>query len=410
MSEPSAPTSQRSFSCRFCEKLIIIPEDLPPTVAPCPHCGESVTSPPLEVVKLAVPEKAEPVKESEQEDEAPKEEGAASKSPLPKWLLAVVTGVALCAILLLVLKMSKNSNDEEEAKQAETPSVTKEIVSEAYQERRWVAEAEKTLSRFLTAKTPEERAVETLSSVEEVRAFYQNYSFDETTTSLEGFGPVDLSQEDAKRGLYLMKYSRANQFTVDDFFRPIPPLRVKYGLEKPELILAGEGASPNASDRQVRVLAFFKKQEDGRLLLDWQTFVQSKYRLLREFVENASPGSEGVFRVSIREDVDLEGRDNGGFSVFRLSDPAHADDFAKVLVGNESELGQVLSEIRWRRGMRTKQAVRNATVKLIWSNEPEPKLQLGGLLCWQFLDLGGELGNWKKESIEGENISEGVAQ
>jgi len=384
MSDPSAPTSQRSFSCRFCEKLIIIPEDLPPTVAPCPHCGESVTSPPLEVVKLAVPEKAEPVKESEQEDEAPKEEGAASKSPLPKWLLAVVTGVALCAILLLVLKMSKNSNDEEEAKQEETPSVTKEIVSEAYQERRWVAEAEKTLSRFLTAKTPEERAVETLSSVEEVSAFYQNYLFDETTTSLEGFGPVDLSQEDAKRGLYLMKYSRANQFTVDDFFRPIPPLRVKYGLEKPELILAGEGASPNASDRQVRVLAFFKKQEDGRLLF--------------------------VFRVSIREDVDLEGRDNGGFSVFRLSDPAHADDFAKVLVGNESELGQVLSEIRWRRGMRTKQAVRNATVKLIWSNEPEPKLQLGGLLCWQFLDLGGELGNWKKESIEGENISEGVAQ
>ena len=197
-----------------------------------------------------------------------------------------------------------------------------------------------------------------------------------------------------------MNYSRPSQFTIRDFFRPVPPLRVKYGVEKADLLLTGEAVASNFLEEEIRVLAFFRKQADGRMLLDWSTFVQTKHRLLRKFVENPSPGREGIFRVVIQEDVDIERQNDHGSAIFRLSDPAHLGDSAKVLIRNESELGRTFDSLKWRGRMKGGIPSRNATVKLVWSNASQPKLELGGLLCWEFLDLGGELGNWKKEPSE----------
>jgi hypothetical protein len=41
--------TQREFYCDHCHGKMLIPRDLPPTTGPCPYCGETITSPALEV-------------------------------------------------------------------------------------------------------------------------------------------------------------------------------------------------------------------------------------------------------------------------------------------------------------------------------------------------------------------------
>ena len=196
-----------------------------------------------------------------------------------------------------------------------------------------------------------------------------------------------------------MTYNRPEQFTIRSFFRPIPPLRVRYGLEEPDPWLISEASVRNFVDGPLKVMAFFSKTPDG-LRLDWQTYAQTKFRLLDQFVSNPEPGGRGVFRVFVQQDVDLDGRDKDGISMFRFTDPANLSDYAKVLIKDESDLGNALAPLRWRGRVVAKAPVRNATVSLVWSNDDEPTLQMGELICWEFLGLGGDRGNWKEKANE----------
>ena len=155
----------------------------------------------------------------------------------------------------------------------------------------------------------------------------------------------------------------------------------------------------NFVDKPLKILAFFKKTPEG-LKLDWQTYAQTKYRLLDEFVSNPEPGKRGVFRVFVQQDVDLDQRDGQSATVYRLTDPANSEDYAKVLVKDESELGRVFAPLKWRGRVVAKAPVRNATVSLSWSDDEEPRLQMGELICWEFLGLGGTRGNWKESAGE----------
>ena len=301
-----------------------------------------------------------------------------------------------------ILIFSDPKKDGQAQADSEQPLSPEERKANSYRAQGWIKDAQGVLQNFFNAETDAERAQWTIrGSVNEAEmaAVYDKFQEDSFRTPISVFSPVSLSDVDTKRGIFLMAYNRPEQFTIKSFFRPVPPLRVRYGLEQPSSMLISEAAVSNFVDRPLKIMAFFAKTPDG-LKLDWQTYAQTKFRLLDQFVTNPEPGARGVFRVFIQEDVALDGRDRAGFSVFRLSDPANNSDFAKVLVKDESELGRALALLKWRDRVVAKPPVRNATVSLTWSNDPEPTLRMGELICWEFLGLGGERGNWKENAGE----------
>jgi hypothetical protein len=74
-----------------------------------------------------------------------------------------------------------------------------------------------------------------------------------------------------------------------------------------------------------------------------------------------------------------------------LSDPAHTDDAARVIVMENSEIGRSLSQINWLGTKDGNPLTRTATVELAWTgkNGP-PQLQISDFICWEFLGLGGQ--------------------
>lgn len=429
MSNPS-PESKRNFPCSHCQKTITIPADLPPTTAPCPHCGERVTSPELlaveglpvvpspvtapvqEVPREVVPRVVRRELASQEElrrgnEEEPPASGSRSSA---KWLLAgVACLVGLGAVAVAGKLLLGKGQDAPSPAQSASPLTVEQRAANAYEQKGWIPEAQQTLNAFLEARTPAERAQVTLSEASQLEAFYQEYPFDERDTSLQSFSPVSLGKEDTSRGLFLMNYNRPSQFAIKEFFRPIPPLRVRHGLEEPDPILMGAASLDNFVEEPMRVMAFFRRGEDGRLLIDWETFAQTKHRLLRKFVENPEPGKSEVFRVFVQEDVDFEDREGTGVSVFRVCDPANQEDYAKVLVRDSSEIGRAFAPLRWRGRAVRVAPKRNATIALTWSDEAEPQLQLGRMICWQFIGLGGEPGNWQAELAAREEAQAGQA-
>lgn len=426
----SDANATRTFQCSHCSTGIQIPANLPPTTAPCPKCGQEVTSPPLEtvvpepVVEPIIESTVEPAVEPQEESvsiltkksakpvadavvEVEVEEGQPSgKGGKLKFLMLSAGLVALLLLAAAAAKIFLPSEKKDVTTKTRVSPQQKLTPEErrdnAYRRQGWIEEAEAVLVKFLEAKTVEERAALTIRgslNEAEMAAVYDEFAEEVQRTPVDVFSPMLLADQDTKRGIFLMIYNRPEQFAIGGFFRPVPPMRVKYGLEEPDLFLVSEASLINFVDQPLRVMAYFLKTPEG-MKLDWQSYAQTKYRLLRQFVDNPEAGRKGVFRVFVQEDVDLDGRDGEGFSVFRFSDPANQKDFAKVLVKNESELGRALAPLKWRGRVVGRAPIRNATVSLIWSNDEQPVLQMGELICWEFLGLGGERGNWKKGASE----------
>ena len=401
----------RTFQCPHCSTGIQIPANLPPTTAPCPKCGQKVTSPalPSPQAPTSSPRQSAPSTTSTQEQAQPAEAVAPSTEEAAieekRKLRLFPIFASLVAVLLLgaaALKILRSPNrGEAKTSDSSSPKFTpEERRDNIYRAKDWIVDAEATLQKFFEAKTVEERAVLTIRGKQneaEMAAIYNDFQEDAHRTPMSVFSPVQLNDQDTKRGLFLMTYNRPEQFAITNFFRPIPPIRVKYGLEEPGPFLMSEAAVQNFVDKSLRVMAFFKKTPAG-MKLDWQTYAQTKYRLLDRFVNHPEPGQKGVFRVFVQEDVDLEQRDTPGKSVFRFTDPANPQDYAKVLVQDDSELGRALSPLKWRQRIVARAPIKNATVSLKWSDSEEPVLQMGELICWEFLGLGGERGNWKSEA------------
>ena len=407
--------ANRIFQCRHCAAGIQVPANLPPTTAACPKCGELVTSPDWDAApaepRVQASEQAEPVVErlepasKTDKPAAPKSENSKPSSGKGKMIVAIATlgaALLLAAAAIKILVFSDPKKTTKASADSAQPLSQEERRDNIYRTRGWIEDAKEVLQNFFDAKTNEERAAWTIrGSVNEAEmaAIYEKFEEDSFRNPVDIFSPVPLADSDTKRGIFLMAYNRPEQFTIRSFFRPVPPLRVRYGLEQADNWLISEASVSNFVDRPLRIMAFFGKTEDG-LKLDWQVYAQTKYRLLDKFVTNPEPGARGVFRVFIQEDVDLDGRDGNGFSIFRVSDPANGSDYAKVLVKDESELGFALSSLKWRDRVIAKPPLRNATVSLVWSDEPEPSLQMDELICWEFLGLGGERGNWKVKTGE----------
>jgi len=257
----------------------------------------------------------------------------------------------------------------------------------------WQKDAYQLLHGYLGATTAKDKIPFILNGsglATKVEGFYRDGGIDDSDTPSDAFSIYELSKEDRQRGLFRMIYDQPRQFDMKEFFRPLASLEVQYGVAEADLLLSTLARVSNFAKEPVRVLAFFKRTPQG-LKLDWEIFVQTKYRTLRNFVDLPEVGQSGVFRVLIVEDVPDKGRAVAGARTYRVADPANTGDSARINVKADSDLGRALSVINWRGTKENRPVTRTATVELRWSGaSAATDLEISRFICWEFLGLGGQ--------------------
>lgn len=257
----------------------------------------------------------------------------------------------------------------------------------------WQKDAFQLLRGYLAATTPQDKLPFILNSsslAPKVENFYGGSAIDDSDTPAEAFSIYELSDEDYKRGLFMMNYDQPPQFDVREFFRPLASLEVQHGLDDADPLLGTLARAGTFAMEPLRVYALFKRTPGG-LKLDWEIFAQTKYRTLQNFVELPEVGQTGIFRVIIVEDVPEKGRGVAGTRTYRVADPANTADNARINVKVDSEIGRALSIINWRGTKENRPVTRTATVELKWSGPATaPELEISRFVCWEFLGLGGQ--------------------
>jgi hypothetical protein len=275
----------------------------------------------------------------------------------------------------------------------------------------WKSRAAASLQGFLSARNAKAKShyvIDGAGLLDEMERFYAGAEeVDESDTPAEGFGYQQLDIADRRRGLFLMRFERPSVIKMADFFRPVGSLEVQQGVEEPDLLLSSLSSRERFSTEPVRVMSFFKER-DGELLLDWHVYTQTKYRLFKHFINTPRAGAVGVFRLMVREALPLGISDetSEGVRFFRFSDPAFGHDRVTVTVPNDVLNGKILSDVAWINIPGKRDQSRYATVKIRWTDEAESKVALEEIVFWEFLGLGGEMGNASPQEV-GDHPSSG---
>jgi hypothetical protein len=398
----SDPISQRVFLCTHCSGKIMIPKDLPPTSGPCPYCAKEITSPPLEAPPLAT----EPVRLETRARSAASGRPAAAPSVrnrvpvadrLPRLDARRLVPVGALALVLLAAAaaaiFSMTRTPPAATLEVRAPGHDAGQAREQFLQSGWEIEARAVLEGFLAARTAAEKLPYILNGpqlAEVLEEFYGGTRIDDSDTPAEAFAVGELPMENRQRGIFLLDYERPAQLDFREIFRPFVSAEVQLGLEAPGLLVAHTGEAGNFMSEPLRVRAFFKSTPHG-LKLDWETFIQTKYRTFLEFVELPGVGERGVFRVFIVEDAPEPGRDPTGFRTYRVADPANTTDSARIRVKVDSDVGKVLSVINWRGIEGATPKAPTATLELAWSGGASVPFELviQRFICWEFLGLGG---------------------
>ena len=444
MSDFSQLPEQRDFHCPNCKGRIVIPYSLPATTGPCPICQANITSPPppelpqqpaqavapapvptnpapapvpvQQPVAEAPPTQAPPVqtpaptepttippkREPARREKAPavvvEDDEFGDSGTVPKKSPIVLAIMGLFALVLLagaaVFFLTKKQGD------APIPpgiggSENEDVdIREAnYLRVGWQKDAYEILEKFIAGKSVEEKLpyiIRPDELKERMELFYGGVTINDSDTPANSFSVQELSLDDRKRGMFMLTYDQPPQFALKDFFRPLASLEVQYGIDQADLLLSTFARADNFAMEPVRAHAFFKRTENG-LKLDWETFAQTKYRLLQSFVELPDPGATETFRVLIVEDVPEKGQGVVGARTYRISDPANIADSARINVKLDSEAGRALSVINWRGTKDNRPQTRTATIEVEWTNDNNrPVLTIKRFICWEFLGLGGE--------------------
>lgn len=446
------PANQREFRCTHCDGNILIPLDLPPTTGPCPHCGGVITSPacetpvvPVEAFQIPPPPEIPPppvvapppatpapaaieikppappqeiqttphplVKAESPKIELPSPHTASERNtpknqkrtkeekPKPK---PKRSGLIPAMLVLLVLGLAAGGvvyfAAQEMGKRIEPPTVRLPVGDPAVNEANyirigWQKDAYQLLRGYVAATDTQGKIPFILKGDQlaaKIEDFYGGGVIVDSDTPPDSFSIYELSEEDRKRGLFMMIYDQPPQFNMKEFFRPLASLEVQYGVDEADLLLSTLARVGNFAMEPLRVHAFFKRTPEG-LKLDWEIFAQTKYRTFQNFVELPEVGHTGIFRVFIVEDVPEKGRAVAGTRTYRMADPANTGDTARVNVKVDSEIGRALSLINWRGTKENRPITRTATVELKWAGDAaSPELEISRFVCWEFLGLGGQ--------------------
>ena len=253
MSRTTAPATRR-FHCDSCRGEIEIPFDLPPTTAPCPHCGTNVLSPPppevfpesfaqdssavrvLETAGEEAPVEA-PVgpevvsSEVRAEPEHQSVHGFGGQAPIQEkrghpvlvflGALVMVAGALAALVFLnnngtsgLVPALEQPGIEKEVLPDIETPVLTREeFIGEG-----WKSRAAASIQGFLEARSAREKSNYVIGGaglLDEMERFYAGVeAVDESDTPVEGFSFQQLDIEARRRGLFLMRFERSSEIKI----------------------------------------------------------------------------------------------------------------------------------------------------------------------------------------------------
>ena len=426
MAVSAISNNQREFRCKHCEGKILIPKDLPPTTGPCPHCGEVITSAADEIPVLPVASSPPPLvvpipRESVETFPPPTppvnpewkptvelpsrdvhtnlnqpKKGSAAKPAKPHRSGLISAMLVLLALILLgggvVWFAAKELGRNIEPPTLKIAEKDPAVVEANYIRSGWQKDAYQLLRSYLGATGTKEKLPFILNGsglATKVETFYRDRGISDADTPADAFSIYELSEDDRKRGLFMMIYDQPPQFDMKEFFRPLASLEVQYGVDEADLLLSTLARAGNFALESLRVQAFFKRTPGG-LKLDWEIYAQTKYRTLRDFVELPEAGRTGVFRVLVVEDVPEKGRAVAGTRTYRVVDPANTGDSARINVKVDSDAGRALSTLNWRGIKEGRPLTRTATVELKWSGSATAsELEISRFVCWEFLGLGG---------------------
>lgn len=329
MGEREEQVDKRAFDCPHCGSTLLIARALPSTTGPCPNCNQLITSPSQEKLKEE-PREQKLVRESRSK----LKEQAINEVKRSRLLWWGGGFVAILGILSVVLILGSGGQRKGGQRLGEPNSSE---LSEGEKEAPvWAIGVKDALKEFLKAPTSLEKSRLTLGGERNNEALQQL----EEIFGLESeqglptiVQPLSLGEKDLERGIY-------------------------------GLLVGGE----SREEEDWRAMALFVER-DGNLLLDWQTYAQTRYRLLGRFLAEPQPGGSGLFRLLVRVH---EGR-------LQVRDPLFKSDTAR-LVCPDFLLGEELSQPR------------TATVWLQW-NDDATELRVQRWVCWEFLGVGGENGS-----------------
>ncbi len=368
-----------------------IPE--PPPVPAAAHPSNRVAAEPAGK-PVEVPHSDDPSHHNKRKHKAtPRKEERPKSTIIP--VMLVLLGIILAAGVAVYFVTKEMGRD------VPPPNVKAEVGDPAVKEAQyirsgWKKEAYQVLRDYMAATSAKDKLPHILGGDtlgQRLEDFYGGGVINDTDTPADAFSIYELSEEDRKRGLFMMIYDQPPQFDMKEFFRPLATLEVQHGLDEADLLLSTLARVGNFAMEPLRVHAFFKRTPAG-LKLDWEVFAQTKYRTLQSFVELPETGQSGVFRVFIVEDVPDKSRLEAGTRTYRIADPANTSDTARVNVKVDSEIGRALSIINWRGTKESHPITRTATIELKWTGDPaNPQLEISRFLCWEFMGLGGQDSN-----------------
>ena len=384
--------AQRSFACPSCQKSIFIPHDLPPTTAACPHCAVMVTSPPLQgtmasPAPVLTPAKSTlPLPPADLHSEI--ESAEKSKSPL------------LLSFVLLMLVMFGGIYYYTRFIDVPTPIISADP-SIAVLEKpsplpslyEWKNQARETLTAFFQATTVEEKARYVIggrATVDRLYASWGDILFQEAPLSAEDFAPIFTGNESDQDPVYLLMYERPAQYDIKNFFRPLVKMEVMQGAESLDPLTRSLAEPANFLSDALKVQVYLKPQEDG-MRLDYDIYLQTRYRTLRSFAEQAPVNAAGNFRVVMLEDVPLPNEKKQQLRVYRVTDPVHISDSYRAITARQSVVSERISPIHWYGNPEKRAHFAAATLRL--RKLADGSLMVEELICWDFDGLGGSPGN-----------------
>lgn len=388
---------QRSFACPACKATIYIPYHLAPTSAPCPHCRAIVTSPPLEAVDQSIPPKREipnsipaaiphPVAVSE-----PKISTPSPKSSKTPWFVSA-------ALLLLIVGGSwvfyQNFVD---ANTGRLDPVTHAPVNEAAVKPiynfNWQTSARATLKNFLQATTLEEKARYVIGgqeTLQRLRTQWGDQLLHEEPIREEDFAAIVIPDAQEESPTYLLMYQRPAQYDIKKFLRPLVTMEVMQGADSLDPLTSTLTNPANFELQPLHVYAYFKHTANG-LQLDWDIYLQTRYRMLHQFAEKSPAGSEATFRVIAVQDVPLPEEKKMQRKIYRITDLAHITDSYRIYTPSDSTVAQQMIPIDWYQVI--DQKAQFIPVTIVLKKMPNEELLLKSLICWDFEGLAGTTGN-----------------
>ena len=386
--------AQRSFPCPACTAEIFIPYDLPPTSAPCPRCGTTITSPALEVAEAPVtilPAKKEiPAAAPRALAALPEPIAPAAVEPISKtpWFISIL-------LLMLVAGGSavfyqqylKYSNARLEPAEP-VPTV---IPTNPFN---WERQARDVLQSFLNARTLEEKSRYVIGgqeTMQRVQPLWGKTLLDEEPVNVSDFAAINPDgNEDDDNPTYLLMYDRPPYYDIKKYFRPLVTMEVSMGLETLDPLFDSQTFPSHFEMPPLRIQVFLKQTDSG-LLLDLDIYLQTRYNTFRTFVETAPAGERATFRLLAVQDLPLSRDSRMQRKIYRLTDPIHITDSYRAFTPQGSAAAERMSAIDWLNTSGKHNPLVAVTVVL--QKLADGEILLEEQICWDYEGLGGKRGN-----------------